>query len=428
MRQIHVDADFDFLDGAVQVGHIDVVPARGRERHAFAFSDEALTDLRGVAALLDPDLLPFRGTQYPPSPKPSFGLMADASPDRWGRMLMDRRLARMKRRGEIPTAYRLMASDYLLGVHDAYRAGALRFRLPGTGYLDDQHDLAAPPLVALRELEAASRALELDTSEGESDAVDEWLRMLIAPGGSLGGARPKASVLDDAGGLWLAKFPRAGDRHDVGGWEAVAHELATACDLGPPPGVAARYNRSPHHTFRLARFDRSADGRRVHFASAMTLTGQQDGADFSTGASYLQIAQVLMRDGAEPNADLRQLWLRIVFNMLVSNCDDHLRNHGFLLTAQGWRLSPPFDVNPDPQGTGLKLLVDGHDNELDLGLARSVAPLFRVSDQDAAEQITFMAAVVSQWRDVAVALDIPRAECARMAGAFRLAEEAAGGA
>jgi serine/threonine-protein kinase HipA len=229
----------------------------------------------------------------------------------------------------------------------------------------------------------------------------------------------------------LARMKRRGDispAYRLLAWEALAHELATACDLGPPPGVAARYNRSPHHTFRLARFDRNAEGRRVHFASAMTLTGQQDGADFSTGASYLQIAQVLMRDGAEPNADLRQLWLRIVFNMLVSNCDDHLRNHGFLLAAQGWRLSPPFDVNPDPQGTGLKLLVDGHDNELDLGLARSVAPLFRVSDHDAAEQqIAFMAAVVSQWRDVAAALAIPRAECARMAGAFRLAEEAASG-
>ena len=134
MRQIHVDADFDFLDGAVPVGHIDVVPARGRERHAFAFSDEAVAGLHGIAALLDPDLLPFRGVQYPPPAKATFGLMADASPDRWGRMLMDRRLARMKRRGEISPTYRLMASDYLLGVHDAYRVGALRFRLAGTGH------------------------------------------------------------------------------------------------------------------------------------------------------------------------------------------------------------------------------------------------------------------------------------------------------
>ncbi|MDB5814141.1 MAG: capsule biosynthesis enzyme related protein [Rhodocyclales bacterium] len=188
--------------------------------------------------------------------------------------------------------------------------------------------------------------------------------------------------------------------------------------------MAVRYNKSSHHTFRIARFDRDAVGRRVHFASAMTLTGQSDGADFTTGASYLQIAEGIIRHGAEPNGDLRQLWLRIVFNMLVSNCDDHLRNHGFLLTADGWRLSPPFDVNPDPRGTGLKLLVDGHDNELDLGLARSVAPLFRVSAKDASEQIAFMAEVVSQWRDVASALSISRAECERMASAFSLADEA----
>jgi serine/threonine-protein kinase HipA len=428
MRQIHVDGDIDFLGDSLgaplHIGTIDVVPARGRERHAFAFSEDVLASFREIARLLDPDLLPYAGSQFPPESKLSFGLVADASPDRWGRMLMDRRLARMKRKGEIDPAFRLMESDYLLGVHDAYRVGAMRFRLPGTGYLDDQHDTAAPPLVALRELEAASRALELDVTEGESDAADEWLRMLIAPGGSLGGARPKASVVDDKGVLWIAKFPSTNDRHDVGGWEAVAHELANACELSPPNGVATRYNKSSHHTFRIARFDRDVDGRRRHFASAMTLTGQSDGADFTTGASYLQIAEVIIRHGAEPNSDLRQLWLRIVFNMLVSNCDDHLRNHGFLLTANGWRLSPPFDVNPDPRGTGLKLLVDGHDNELDLGLARSVAHLFRVSAQDASEQIAFMVEVVRQWRDVAQALSIPRTECERMAPAFALADEA----
>lgn len=426
MKQIHIDGDFDFLSAPLHIGSIDVVPARGRERHAFAFSGDALAKLPGLVPLLDPDLLPYPGAQYPPEARHSFGLIADASPDRWGRMLMDRRLARMKRKGEIDPGYRLMESDYLLGVHDAYRVGAMRFRLADTGYLDDQHDTAAPPLVALRELEAASLALERDASEGESAAADEWLRMLIAPGGSLGGARPKASVVDESGGLWIAKFPSANDRHDVGGWEAVAHELAKACDLGPPRGVAARYNKSPHHTFRIARFDRDADARRLHFASAMTLTGQNDGADFTTGASYLQIAKVIIHHGADPNGDLRQLWLRIVFNMLVSNCDDHLRNHGFLLTPDGWRLSPPYDVNPDPHGAGLKLLVDGHDNELDLELARSVAPLFRVSAQDASLQIALMAAVVSQWRDVAKALDIPRAECERMAPAFKLAEVAAG--
>lgn len=428
MRQIHVDADLDFLGTPQPLGTIDIVPARGRERHAFAFDADALASLHHIAGLLDPDLLPFPGAQYPPETKPTFGLIADASPDRWGRMLMDRRLARMKRKGEIDPAFRLMESDYLLGVHDAYRVGALRFRLPDTGYLDDQHDTAAPPLVALRELEAASRAIELDSSEGESDAADEWLRMLIAPGGSLGGARPKASVVDDSGGLWIAKFPSANDRHDVGGWEMVVNELARACELGPPPGVATRYNKSPHHTFRIARFDRDTRGNqaghRQHFASAMTLTGQSDGADFSTGASYLQIAEVIIRHGADPNGDLRQLWQRIVFNMLVSNCDDHLRNHGFLLRPEGWRLSPPYDVNPDPSGAGLKLLVDGQDNELDLDLARSVAPLFRVSAQDAREQIAFMQAVVSQWREVAQVLSIPRVECERMSPAFRLADEA----
>jgi serine/threonine-protein kinase HipA len=274
-----------------------------------------------------------------------------------------------------------------LGVHDAYRVGALRFRRNDEGpFLEDQHDMAAPPFVKLRALEAASLALERDRDNVASEA-DEWLRMLIAPGGSLGGAPPKASVVDPTGHLWIAKFPSVRDDHHVGAWEMVVHTLAKACGLEVPDALVRRFG-SAHHTFLVKRFDRTAQGRRRHFASAMNLTGHQDGDDASTGASYLEIAQVLMTDGANTDADLRELWSRIVFNLLVSNTDDHLRNHGFLLVpGRGWGLSPAYDMNPVSHAHGLKLNISEADNAMDLELAQSVAPCFGVSVAQAEEII-----------------------------------------
>jgi serine/threonine-protein kinase HipA len=251
--------------------------------------------------------------------------------------------------------------------------------------------------------------------------ADEWLRMLIAPGGSLGGARPKASVVDPTGHLWIAKFPSVRDDCDVGAWEMVVHTLAKACGLNVPDALVRRFG-SAHHTFLVKRFDRTDKGRRRHFASAMNLSGHQDGDDASTGASYLEIAQVLMTDGASTDADLRELWSRIVFNLLVSNTDDHLRNHGFLLEpGRGWTLSPAFDMNPVPHAHGLKLNISEVDNAMDLGLAQSVAPYFRVSVEQAEEIISNQVQVVSQWRTIAGSLAIPAREQQQLEAAFRLA-------
>lgn len=334
---------------------------------------------------------------------------------------MRRRLERAQRAGQVGKAVRLHESDYLLGVHDAFRAGALRFRLDDAGeFLDNRHGVAAPPFVQLRELEAASLALERD-EDNTSAAGDDWLRMLIAPGGSLGGARPKASVVDPSGQLWIAKLPSVRDEHDVGVWELLVHTLVRACGLGVPEGLARQF-ASPHHTFLVKRFDRTAAGRRLHFASAMTRTGRQDGDDASTGASYLEIARVLIDHGAQPGADLRELWSRIVFNMLVSNTDDHLRNHGFILVpGKGWRLSEAYDMNPVPESHGLRLNVSEADNAMELDLARSVAPYFRVAKNAVGEIIERSQAVVQQWPKIADRLRIPVREQQRMASAFRLA-------
>jgi serine/threonine-protein kinase HipA len=417
---IAVYADWISLERPLRLGWLHARKGAGREMFEFEFDAVALAhpDTRNLH--LDPRLSLFQGRQHPPQGHETFGAFADASPDRWGRMLMRRRLERAQRSGQVGKAVRLQESDYLLGVHDAYRSGALRLRLNDAGdFLDNQHGAAAPPFVQLRELEAASLALERD--EDNTSAVgDEWLRMLIALGGSLGGARPKASVVDPEGQLWIAKFPSLHDEHDVGAWELVLQTLAQGCGLAVPQSLARKF-ASPHHTFLVKRFDRTPQGR-LHFASAMTLTGHVDGDDASAGASYLEIARVLIDHGARTAADLRELWSRIVFNMLVSNTDDHLRNHGFILVpGKGWRLSAAYDMNPVPESPGLTLNVSEADNAMDLDLARSVAPYFRVPKKLADEIVARSQAVVKQWPKIAAGLKVRGREQERMAPAFRLA-------
>lgn len=418
---IAVYADWEGLSTPFRLGMLRAQRGAGREIFEFEFYAAALAHPAVVNLQLDPRLGLFEGRQYPPHGYETFGIFADASPDRWGRMLMRRRLEREQRTGQVGKTIRLHESDYLLGVHDAFRVGALRFRLDDAGdFLDNRHGVAAPPFVQLRELEAASLALERDKDNTAAEG-DDWLRMLLAPGGSLGGARPKASVEDPNSHLWIAKFPSVRDEHDAGAWELLVHTLARSCGLRVPESMARRF-ANPHHTFLVKRFDRTTEGRRLHFASAMTLTGHKDGEDGSTGASYLEIARVLIDHGAQTDTDLHELWSRIVFNLLVSNTDDHLRNHGFILVpSKGWRLSEAFDMNPVPESHGLKLNISEAENEMDLDLVRSVAPYFRVDVKTANEIIERSQAVVRQWSKIATRLGIPVREQEQMGLAFRLA-------
>jgi serine/threonine-protein kinase HipA len=232
--------------------------------------------------------------------------------------------------------------------------------------------------------------------------------------------------MDVDGHLWIAKFPSINDRFDVGAWELVVQKLAQNCGIRVPPSDARTFTAAGH-TFLVRRFDRRESGTRVHFASAMTLTGHVDGAGAATGASYLEIAEVIMSQGAAPREDLVELWTRIAFNIMVSNTDDHLRNHGFLLmTGGGWRLSEAYDMNPVPGSLGLSLNIDEADNALDLDLARSVAPYFRVKDADATSIIERIAEAVNHWSEIASSLDINRAEQREMADAFRISPRISG--
>jgi len=279
--------------------------------------------------------------------------------------------------------------------------------------------MASPPWTSIRELEEASLRLEEDDVD---DALKmKWLNMLMAPGSSLGGARPKASIVDSKGQLWIAKFPSRNDSRDIGAWEMVVHGLAVKAGLNVAEGMTGTYY-SKQHTFLTKRFDRTAKGERIHFASALTLLGHTDGTDHTAGASYLELVEFIMKYGAQVNEDLEELWRRIVFYISVSNTDDHLRNHGFLLTPTGWILSPAYDINPVETGTGLSLNISEKDNALNLDLAKEVAPYFRVSTNRADEIMDQVKKSVSGWGKEADKCGIPRSERGVMEKAFRLAD------
>lgn len=422
MTPIEVCADWEGLGGPQRLGWLHVRRKGAVEKFEYEHDPKALANPLLSQVQIDPSIYPFEGSQYPADGRDMFGVFGDSCPDRWGRLLMKRRLERDIRDGFAPKGTLLRESDYLLGVHDQYRVGALRYRINDQeAFLDDQNNVAAPPFVAIADLERASRALERDHDNTSLDGRD-GLRLLIAPGGSLGGARPKASVADNAGHLWIAKFPSTRDEYDVGGWEMVVNALGKSCGVNVAQGIARRY-ASRYHCFSVKRFDRTERGGRLHFASAMTLTGHVDGEDASTGVSYLELAEILIRFGSEPNNDLRQLWTRIVFNILVSNTDDHLRNHGFILEpGNGWRLSQAYDINPVPTGDGLKLNITDADNALDLELAREVAGFFRLPLTKADDIIAECKNVVSQWGTIAKAIGLGSREQDYMASAFTLAQ------
>ncbi|MEO7444239.1 MAG: HipA domain-containing protein [Ferruginibacter sp.] len=413
-NNIYVYAHWQGMNAPELMGILKATPGRTELIFSFNYNEEWLVQEHGF--YLDPNLQLFSGPQYPAAGKPNFGIFLDSSPDRWGKLLMRRReaaWARLEGRKEKV----LNEMDYLLGVFDGHRMGGLRFKKdPEGNFLNDNIEMASPPWAKLRDLEYASLQLE-NVDAADDPEYMKWLSILIAPGSSLGGARPKASVIDLNGALWIAKFPSHGDERNMGAWELVVHELALNCGVHMAEGKAQKFN-SRHHTFLNKRFDRIGKGDRIHFASAMTLLGYKDGADYKEGASYLELAELIERFGAEPTADLQQLWRRIVFYICISNTDDHLRNHGFLLTPKGWVLSPAYDVNPEPYGKGLTLNISENDNALSLDLAIEVARYFRLSKTEALRIITEVEQSVLEWKAIASALKIPGAEQELMAAAF----------
>ena len=395
----------------VLMGKLFANNSRGKELFSFEYDRNWLTHGKSSVSF-DPDLFFYAGRQYAPPDKALFGIFSDSCPDRWGRMLMKRREAlRAKKEQRKPGA--LTESDFLLGVFDETRMGALRFSLEEKGpFLSSDKSLAAPPWTTLRTLESASLAFE-----GEDKAEEErWLSQLLAPGSSLGGARPKASVTAPDGALWIAKFPSRHDEWNSGAWEMVVHDLAERCGLNVPPARLETFS-STGSTFLVRRFDRSGKTR-VHFSSAMTLLGKTDGAD---GVSYLDIASFIRSNGSSPKKDLRELWRRMVFNIAVSNTDDHLRNHGFLLREDGWELSPLYDVNPTIYGDALSLNITQEDSSMNFCLALETASYYGLSQAEAAQYIADVKDTVSGgWQSLAAACGLGRGARERMEPAFAM--------
>lgn len=413
-KKIYVFADFLSFSNEL-VGTMYVSQTRGKEFYSFEYNENWLEHKK---MLLDPDLQLYKGRQYITDDKNIFGVFADSCPDRWGRRLMKRREEiRAKREGVKPE--KLLESDYLLGVYDEARMGGLRFKTELEGnFLSDDKEFATPPWTSLRELEQASIAFENDT-----DSLNEkWLKQLLAPGSSLGGARPKASVMAQDGSLWIAKFPSKHDDFNSGAWEMVAHELAVMFGLNVPEAKIEKFSKLGT-TFLVKRFDRKGS-QRVHFSSAMTMLGKKDGADMADGSSYLEIVSFLKANGVSPQADLVELWKRIVLSMAVSNTDDHFRNHGFILSEDGWELSPLYDVNPDIYGEYLSLNVDSYNADISFDLAIESAKYYGLDKDEAVRLVALIKDIVrNNWQKLAKKYGIGRSEIDRMKAAFRACDD-----
>lgn len=404
-RDVFVYADLDAVPHLV--GRLWARVRKNREGATFEYNDAWLQHPSRFS--LEPALKLGPGPFHTGADTPMFGAIGDSAPDRWGRALM-RRMERRRAEHEGQTPRTLHEIDYLLLVDDEARAGALRFaEQEGGPFLRQAEVKRIPPLVELPKLlSAAQRVVE------ETD-TEEDLRLLFAPGSSLGGARPKASVREKDGQLAIAKFPRKDDEINTVVWEAVALTLAHKAGIPVPTSRVETVADKP--VLLLRRFDRHGT-RRIPFLSAMSMLGAKD----NETRSYLEIVDALRQHGAAPKADMEALWRRIVFSILISNTDDHLRNHGFLYEgSDGWRLSPAYDLNPVPVDVKPRILttaINEDDSTASLSLAMDVAGYFELDDAGARELAAQVAQAVSKWRDEAARHGITKHEIDRMASAF----------
>lgn len=360
---------------------------------------------------LDPELDLTAGDFFPGNS--NFGVFMDSCPDRWGQVLMQRREA-VEAREQGRTPRTLGAWEFLLGVQDCTRMGAIRFSWPNEAVFLADEALSAPPIARIAELQAV--AFELSRKKQDDlDKIKEWLRVLVAPGSSLGGARPKANLVDEDGSLWIAKFPSSDDVYDVASWEMLLQDLAKECGITVPSSRLIQIG-SGYHTFMAKRFDRAGDTRRF-FSSAMTLTGHRDSDD----ASYLELAEFIATWGEVDHIvrDLEELFTRVVFNVATANRDDHLRNHGFIRTPAGWRLAPAFDMNPSFKKNDHALALDLYTRQPDMAVVLETAEYYRLGQDQAKEIVSRVSKVVSGWQARAKKLGLSAQEITEAEHLFR---------
>ena len=413
MRKIYVYADFDWLKTAVLVGELGYESLRGTDSYSFCYDHNWLRQYSDL--YLSADINNYTGLQFTQPDRDIFGCFGDALPDRWGRLLLNRR-EQIRAQEEKRPVRNLSSYDYLLGIDDYSRMGGFRFKeSPDGEFINCDATLRIPPLTDIQVLVAAS--MEVEKSEERNLLPDKkWLLQLVHPGTSLGGARPKAGVLNEEGELCVAKFPSRNDEYDIGLWEHLSHLLAKEA------GVEAAETRAitageKYHTLLSKRFDRTTDGRRRHFASAMTLLGLTDGCNAQTGNGYLDIVDFILQHCCNVEANLRQLYRRVAFSIAIGNSDDHFRNHGFLLTPKGWTLAPAYDLNPtfnDHQS----LLINATTNRSDLQLLLASSEEYMIGKEEATRIIEEVKDGVSQWRSMATWLGIAKREMDLFAQVF----------
>lgn len=409
MNQVEVWLCDDSLGPEILIGYLTLSKGRSGDAIRFQYDDNWLTNKTPLPPFdLEPSLGAFAGPHYPPADNALFGIFRDMSPDRWGRVLMERREV-VRAKAEIRPVRTLFEWDFLLGVADAGRMGALRLRNPETGEFVADSEFPVPPVTRLRELETIVAELEKAGAE-EQPEYRAWLLQLTAPGTSLGGARPKASYMDTDGSMWLAKFPASEDRRDIGLWESLAAGLAAKCGIVMPDSRTLEFSNRGH-TFATQRFDRVGGSRRL-YASAMTLTGKREG----DAASYLDIVEAIETQGEKGKiaADLEQLFRRILFSILIGNRDDHLRNHGFLRGQSGWMLSPAFDINPNPDKAEHALAIDEADPTPTTATLIASRDYYRLGQAKVRQIENEIRGVVASWKAEAARLGIAGREIAAL--------------
>ena len=405
MKTLYVYAEFDWLAAPTLVGELDYESLRGSDSYAFKFDNDWLR--RYGSLFLSADINNYPGQQYTQPGRDIFGCFSDALPDRWGRLLLNRReqiLASEERR----PIRRLSSFDYLIGIDDFSRMGGFRFKTALEGeFINCDSHLRIPPLTDLRSLIAAS--MEIEKSEEQNRLPEmKWIQQLVHPGSSLGGARPKAGVRDTDGFLYVAKFPSRNDDYDVSLWEHLSHLLAKKAGVNAAE-TSVISTGDKYHALLSKRFDRTSNGRRIHFASAMTLLGLTDGSDAQTGNGYLDIVDFILQNCCDVENNLRQLYRRVAFNIAIGNTDDHFRNHGFLLTPRGWTLSPAYDMNPTTNDYQ-SLLITSSTNKSDLSLLLDASEEYMIGKEEAAKIISEVTDAVKAWRRMAASLGVAKRE------------------
>lgn len=413
MKKLYVYADFDWLKEVELIGELGYESLRGADSYSFTFNNEWLRQHSNL--FLSDDLNNYPGQQYTQPDKDIFGCFSDALPDRWGRTLLLRR-EQIAAAEEKRSIRRLSSFDFLTGIDDFSRMGGFRFKEDLDGeFINVSESLKIPPLTDIRELIAASA--EIEKCEENNMLPDrKWIAQLVQPGTSLGGARPKANVIDTDKTLYVAKFPSRKDDYDAGLWEHFSHLLATKAGINAATTKVLTTGEK-HHTLLSKRFDRTQEGKRIHFASAMTLLGLEDGDNATTGHGYLDIVDFIIQNCTDVERNLQELYRRVAFNICIGNSDDHFRNHGFLLTAKGWILSPVYDMNPT-LNEYQSLLISADSNNANLNVLLGACEDYMLNRKNAEKIVSEVIDAVKNWRELAIRLGLSKREMEMFAGVF----------